>query len=77
MLRRINFVASGFLVFGALLAPSLAVPRQADAFALSPGSLEQRATRPIASPVHCKPYFHCIKQCRRCARICHRCPSKQ
>lgn len=76
MLRRFNLAASAILMLGAAVAVGLAAPQIAGAAALSPGALEQAPLRPVASPVHCKPYFHCIKRCRRCVRICHRCPSE-
>ncbi|WP_159079821.1 hypothetical protein [Methyloceanibacter sp. wino2] len=74
MLRRFNLVRTGLLAFGALVAFALAAPHQADAAAMSPAKLDRSISGAIASPVHCKPYFHCIKRCRRCVRICHRCP---
>ena len=74
MLRRINLGKAGLWVLGAAVALSFAAPHKSDAAAMRPANLDRPVSNTIISPVHCKPYFHCIKRCRRCVRICHRCP---
>lgn len=58
----------------AALLITVAVSQAAVAANMSPVQIDKMQSSRIAEPAHCKPYWHCYKRCRRCARICHRCP---
>jgi hypothetical protein len=71
---RITFAMMTSFAMAAALLWTVAVSQEASAANMSPAQLGQAQSSRIVEPAHCKPYWHCYKRCRRCTRICHRCP---